>query len=104
MCRIIATLSKLGTASTGKGLNLFRLYLGLLMLLLAPAFISKPISAETMSLSIKQTAGILKKAGFKDADIPIMVAIGMGESGLNPGAHNPTYPDDSFGLADQYAG
>jgi len=68
------------------------------MLLLAPAFISKPISAETMSLSIKQTAGILKKAGFKDADIPIMVAIGMGESGLNPKAHNPTYPDDSFGV------
>ena len=51
-----------------------------------------------MSLSIKQTAGILKKAGFKDADIPIMVAIGMGESGLNPKAHNPTYPDDSFGV------
>ena len=44
-----------------------------------------------MSLSIKQTAGILKKAGFKDAEIPIMVAIGMGESGLNPGAHNPKY-------------
>ena len=74
------------------------------MLLLVPAFISKPISAETMSLSIKQTAGILKKAGFKDADIPIMVAIGMGESGLNPKAHNPTYPDDSYGLANQYAG
>ena len=27
-----------------------------------------------------------------------MVAIGMGESGLNPGAHNPKYPDDSYGL------
>ena len=59
------------------------------MLLLAPAFISKPISAEAMSLSIKQTAGILKKAGFKDAEIPIMVAIGIGESGLDPKAHNP---------------
>ena len=98
MCRIIATLSKLGTDLTGKGLSLFKPYLGLLMLLLAPAFISKPISAESMSLSIKETASVLKKAGFKDAEIPVMVAIGMGESGLNPGAHNPKYPDDSYGL------
>tara|TARA_A100001201_G_scaffold2240_3_gene5538 strand:+ start:402 stop:1040 length:639 start_codon:yes stop_codon:yes gene_type:complete len=51
-----------------------------------------------MSLSIKETASVLKKAGFKDAEIPVMVAIGMGESGLNPGAHNPKYPDDSYGL------
>ena len=51
-----------------------------------------------MGLSIKETAGYLKRAGFKDAEIPVMVAIGMGESGLNPKAHNPRYPDDSYGL------
>ena len=27
-----------------------------------------------------------------------MVAVAMGESGLKPGAHNPRYPDDSYGL------
>ena len=98
MYRIIATLIKHGTDLTGKGLSLFKPYLGLLMLLLAPAFISKPISAKSMSLSIKETASVLKRAGFKDAEIPVMVAIGIGESGLNPGAHNPKYPDDSYGL------
>ena len=51
-----------------------------------------------MVLSIKETAGVLKKAGFKESEIPVMVAIGMGESGLNPAAHNPRYPDDSYGL------
>lgn len=51
-----------------------------------------------MSLSIRQTADVLRQAGFKESEIPTMVAIGMGESGLRPDAHNPTYPDDSYGL------
>ena len=68
------------------------------MLLSAPASFSKPTTAKNMSLSIQQTADVLRQAGFKESEIPTMVAIGIGESGLRPDAHNPTYPDDSYGL------
>ena len=51
-----------------------------------------------MALSIQETANVLRQAGFKESEIPTMVAIGMGESGLRPDAHNPRYPDDSYGL------
>ena len=51
-----------------------------------------------MALSIQETANVLRQAGFKESEIPTMVAIGMGESGLRPDAHNPRYPDNSYGL------
>ena len=69
------------------------------MLLLAPASFSKPITAETVSrVTPGQLAVILNQAGFKQSEIPTMIAISTAESGLNPKAHNPRYPDDSYGL------
>jgi Lysozyme like domain len=37
-------------------------------------------------------------AGFRDETLITMVAIAKAESGWNPRAHNPTPPDNSFGL------
>ena len=51
-----------------------------------------------MSLSIQETANVFRQAGFKESEVPTMVAVAMGESGLKPGAHNPRYPDNSYGL------
>ena len=51
-----------------------------------------------MSLSIQETANVFRQAGFKEAEVPTMVAVAMGESGLKPDAHNPRYPDNSYGL------
>lgn len=49
-------------------------------------------------LSFNEIAGLAVQAGFAPKDAPIIAAISMGESGGNPLAHNPTYPDNSFGL------
>lgn len=49
-------------------------------------------------LSPKQIAQVARQAGIPEDKIPTMVAIAMAESGGNSNAHNPKYPDNSFGL------
>lgn len=49
-------------------------------------------------LSAKQIAQVARQAGISEDKIPTMVAIAMAESGGNSEAHNPKYPDNSFGL------
>jgi len=49
-------------------------------------------------LSAKQIADVARQAGIPEDKIPTMVAIAMAESGGNSEAHNPKYPDNSFGL------
>ena len=39
-----------------------------------------------------------RQAGFDSSISPVMAAISLAESGGNPRAHNPTYPDNSYGL------
>lgn len=47
-------------------------------------------------------AQVAYRAGFRNsrsrADLTIAVAVSAGESGWNTTAHNPVYPDDSYGL------
>ena len=49
-------------------------------------------------LSAKQIADVARQAGIPEDKIPTMVAIAMAESGGDSNAHNPKYPDNSFGL------
>ena len=49
-------------------------------------------------LSAKQIADVARQAGIPEDKIPTMVAIAMAESGGDSEAHNPKYPDNSFGL------
>jgi|5_EtaG_2_1085323.scaffolds.fasta_scaffold61981_2 hypothetical protein len=39
-----------------------------------------------------------RQAGFDPSISPVMAAISLAESGGDPFAHNPKYPDDSYGL------
>jgi len=52
------------------------------------------------ALSKDQVAALLRKAGFPEEKIPLMVNIAGRESGLNPYAHNPNRAtgDNSYGL------
>jgi len=49
-------------------------------------------------LSPKQIADVARRAGIPEDMIPTMVAIALAESGGDSGAHNPKYPDNSYGL------
>ena len=49
-------------------------------------------------LTPKQIADVARQAGIPEDKIPTMVAIAMAESGGDSEAHNPKYPDNSFGL------
>ena len=49
-------------------------------------------------LTPKQIADVARQAGIPEDKIPTMVAIAMAESGGDSNAHNPKYPDNSFGL------
>ena len=49
-------------------------------------------------LTPKQIAQVARQAGIPEDKIPTMVAIAMAESGGDSEAHNPKYPDNSFGL------
>ena len=49
-------------------------------------------------LTPKQIADVARQAGIPEDKIPTMVAIAMAESSGNSEAHNPKYPDNSFGL------
>lgn len=51
-----------------------------------------------MALSYAQLKGLWIKAGGNPEDADVMAAIAMAESGGRPEAHNPTPPDDSYGL------
>jgi hypothetical protein len=52
------------------------------------------------AISKEQLAAYLKRAGFPDERIPLMLNIAQRESGLNPMAHNPNRStgDNSYGL------
>ena len=52
------------------------------------------------ALSEGTLAALLRKAGFPEERVPLMVNIAKRESGLNPGAHNPNRStgDNSYGL------
>lgn len=50
------------------------------------------------NLSREEIARLAKGAGFSGNDVNIAVAVALAESGGNPRAHNPTPPDDSYGL------
>lgn len=49
-------------------------------------------------LSPRQIADVARRAGIPEDMIPTMVAIALAESGGDSGAHNPKYPDNSYGL------
>lgn len=51
-----------------------------------------------MALSFAQMQQYLRAAGWPESLIVTMAAIGMAESSGNPRAHNPTPPDDSYGV------
>ena len=41
---------------------------------------------------------LARRAGFDPQDSPTIAAIALAESGGDPNAHNPRYPDNSYGL------
>lgn len=49
-------------------------------------------------LSPEQIARHAHDAGFRGQDLTIAVAVALAESGGDPRAHNPTPPDNSYGL------
>lgn len=49
-------------------------------------------------LSPAQIAEYAHDAGFRGQDLTVAVAVAMAESGGDQKAHNPVYPDDSYGL------
>ena len=50
------------------------------------------------TLDAKQIVQVARAAGIPEKDIPLMTAIALAESGGKSGAHNTTYPDNSYGL------
>jgi len=46
----------------------------------------------------EELEAMARMAGFDPSISPVMAAIGLAESSGNPYAHNPKYPDDSYGL------
>ena len=57
-------------------------------------------SAGRTTLSKQQIGDLARNSGFPEADIPVITAIAMGESGGDTGAHNPNAStgDNSYGL------
>ncbi len=49
-------------------------------------------------LKFDQLEQLAREAGFDPSVSPKMAAIALAESGGNPRAHNPRYPDNSYGL------
>ena len=50
------------------------------------------------TLDAKQIVQVARAAGIPEKDVPLMTAIALAESGGKSGAHNTTYPDNSYGL------
>lgn len=46
----------------------------------------------------EELEAMVRMAGFDPSISPVMAAIGLAESSGNPYAHNPKYPDNSYGL------
>ena len=46
----------------------------------------------------EELEAMARMAGFDPSISPVMAAIGLAESSGNPYAHNPKYPDNSYGL------
>jgi hypothetical protein len=57
---------------------------------------SKP--AQGQRYSFDELRQLAQQAGFQGPKADEMAAISLAESGGNPFAHNPKYPDDSYGL------
>jgi len=51
-----------------------------------------------MALDFGELELLARQAGFDPQDSPTIAAIALAESGGNPNAHNPRYPDNSYGL------
>ena len=51
-----------------------------------------------MSLKFEELELLARQAGFSLDDSPTIAAIALAESGGDPNAHNPRYPDNSYGL------
>lgn len=51
-----------------------------------------------MSLKFEDLELLARQAGFDTSISPTIAAISLAESGGNPMAHNPRYPDNSYGL------
>ena len=51
-----------------------------------------------MSFKFEELELLARQAGFDSSISPTIAAISLAESGGNPMAHNPTYPDNSYGL------
>ena len=50
------------------------------------------------NLNFEQLESLALQAGFEPDVSPTIAAISLAESGGNPNAHNPKYPDNSYGL------
>lgn len=50
------------------------------------------------NVDVEKLKQLARGAGFKESEVPIMVAIALAESGGNSKAHNPKPPDNSYGL------
>ena len=48
--------------------------------------------------NFNEIESMARAAGFDSSISPVMAAISLAESGGNPMAHNPRYPDNSYGL------
>lgn len=61
-------------------------------------FLVAPVKTMAQNLNFEQLESLAVQAGFDPDLAPTIAAISLAESGGNPDAHNPTYPDDSYGL------
>jgi hypothetical protein len=61
-------------------------------------FLVAPVKTMAQNLNFEQLRSLAIQAGFEPDIAPTIAAISLAESGGNPNAHNPVYPDDSYGL------
>ena len=61
-------------------------------------FLVAPVKTMAQNLNFEQLESLALQAGFEPDVAPTMAAIALAESGGNPNAHNPVYPDNSYGL------
>ena len=66
--------------------------------LLASLLFVLPAAAMANTLPVEKIRDLAVQAGFSPKDAGTMAAICKSESGGFTGAHNSTYPDDSYGL------
>ena len=61
-------------------------------------FLVAPVKTMAQNLNFEQLESLALQAGFEPNVAPTIAAISLAESGGNPDAHNPQYPDNSYGL------